>query len=134
MLSQQLGQAEACLANVQSFREKKEDLEKELEELNDALEEERRKHQEQSLEVERKNVQEKERLKKEMLVKIKETKQNLLSMTEDQLHTTTKRTIMENEQLVSELQYQSKEAEKLASRNASLGKENADLRLSLRVS
>ncbi len=33
-------------------------------------------------------------------------------MTEDQLHTTTKRTIMENEQMTTELQYQSKETER----------------------
>ena len=52
------------------------------------------------------NVQEKENLKREMLMKIKETKQNLLSMTEDQLHITTKRHIMENENMVTELQYQ----------------------------
>ena len=41
--------------------------------------------------AERRNVMEKERLKKEMLHKIRETKLSLLAMTEDQLHTTTKR-------------------------------------------
>merc|ERR1712212_496742 len=50
---------------------------------------------------------------KEVLNKIRETKLRLLSMTEDQLHTTTKRTIMENEQMTIELQYQSKETQKL---------------------
>jgi len=53
---------------------------------------------------EREFVSEKERLKKDMLTKIKETKLSLLAMTEDQLHTTTKRTIMENEQMTIELQ------------------------------
>ncbi len=48
-------------------------------------------------------------LKKEMLAKIKETKLSLLAMTEDQLHTTTQRTIMENEQMTTELQYQSRQ-------------------------
>ena len=48
-----------------------------------------------------------------MLNKIRETKLRLLAMTEDQLHTTTKRTIMENEQMTIELQYQSKETQKL---------------------
>lgn len=61
-------------------------------------------------------------MKQEMLMKIKETKQNLLSMTEDQLHTTTKRTIMENEQMITELQYQSKETEKLLAQNSKLEK------------
>ena len=60
--------------------------------------------------------------------KIKETKLSLLAMTEDQLHTTTKRTIMENEQMTIELQYQSKETEKLLVQNEKLKEENASMR------
>ena len=78
--------------------------------------------------LERRNIQEKERLKKEMLIKIKETKQNLLSMTEDQLHTTTKRTILENEQMTTELQYQSKETERLLRRFTRVSEENKRLK------
>ena len=58
-------------------------------------------------------MQEKDRLKKEMLYKLRETKANLLKMTDNQLDTTTKRTIAENEQMSSELAWQSKETEKL---------------------
>ena len=43
--------------------------------------------------------QEKDRLKTEMLYKLRETKASLLKMTDNQLDTTTKRTIAENEQL-----------------------------------
>ena len=50
--------------------------------------------------------QEKDRLKKEMLYKLRETKANLLKMTDNQLDTTTKRTIAENEQMSSELAWQ----------------------------
>ena len=57
--------------------------------------------------------QEKDRLKTEMLYKLRETKANLLKMTDNQLDTTTKRTIAENEQMSSELAWQSKETEKL---------------------
>ena len=77
--------------------------------------------------LERKMFHEKERIKKEFLIKIKETKQNLLSMTEDQLHTTTKRTIMENEQMTTELQYQSRETEQLLKMNTKLRFENKEL-------
>ena len=97
------------------------------------LEREKLDHAKNVQELERRNVQEKERLKKEMLIKIKETKQNLLSMTEDQLHTTTKRTIMENEQMTTELQYQSKETEKLLVASKRLGAENKRLKRDIEI-
>lgn len=46
---------------------------------------------------------EKEALKREMLRRIKETKLTLLSMTQDTLHPTTKRTQQENEQVPKRL-------------------------------
>ena len=45
-------------------------------------------------------------VEKEMLYKLRETKANLLKMTDNQLDTTTKRTIAENEQMSSELAWQ----------------------------
>merc|ERR1719446_1138398 len=55
-------------------------------------------------------------------------------MTEDQLHTTTKRTIMENEQMITELQYQSKETEKLLGQNRKLEKSLQETRRELGLS
>lgn len=83
-----------------------ESLEQAVRELREKLEDEKRQHAVHVSELERRNVSEKNRLKKEMLRKVKETKLSLLAMTEDQLHTTTKRTIMENEQITTELHYQ----------------------------
>jgi hypothetical protein len=54
--------------------------------------------------MERKNVQETERLKKDMLFKIKETKENLLRLNDEQLHTTTRLTMLQNHQLTTELE------------------------------
>ena len=71
---------------------------------------------------------EKNKLKKEMLRKVKETKLSLLAMTEDQLHTTTKRTIMENEQMTTELQYQSRVAERLVKQNEQLLKDHRTMK------
>ena len=81
--------------------------------------------------LERKHVQEKDRLKKEMLYKLRETKANLLKMTDNQLDTTTKRTIAENEQMSSELAWQSKETEKLIRKNDKLVHENQTLKREL---
>jgi len=43
-----------------------------------------------------------------MLYKIKETKANLLALNDEQLQTTTTLTILQNKQLTTELEYQSK--------------------------
>ena len=96
--------------------------------LSETLEQEKVGRQSDIDLLERKMFHEKERIKKEFLIKIKETKQNLLSMTEDQLHTTTKRTIMENEQMTTELQYQSRETERLLKMNTKLRSDNKELK------
>merc|ERR1740138_412513 len=95
------------------------------------VEEGRQEHAASISDLERKHVQEKDRLKKEMLLKLRETKANLLKMTDNQLDTTTKRTIAENEQMSSELAWQSKETEKLIRKNDKLMTENASLKREL---
>lgn len=53
-------------------------------------------------------IQATEGLRKEMLMKIKETKANLMALNNEQLATTTRLTILQNHQLTTELEYQSK--------------------------
>ena len=98
------------LEKVSRFIEIKETLEAQLTEKERLLEEEAKEHATHVSDLERKHVQEKDRLKKEMLLKLRETKANLLKMTDNQLDTTTKRTIAD-EQMSSELAWQSKETE-----------------------
>ena len=52
-----------------------------------------------------------------MLKKIREMRTNLLSLKKEQLSTTTRLTILQNHQLTSELEYQSKQTEKLIFKN-----------------
>jgi len=75
--------------------------------------------------------EERDQIKEEMLRKIRETKTNLLAKTRDQLHTTTKRVIMENEQMTTELQYQSRETEKIIDRLDTVVAENGRLKREL---
>lgn len=89
-----------------------------------ALDDEKAAREANSEKLDQRNLDEKERLKKEMLKKIKETKLSLLAMTEDQLHSTTKRTIMENEQITTELAYQTREVDRLRRRNDKIEKTN----------
>jgi FtsZ-binding cell division protein ZapB len=78
--------------------------------------------------IERRHVEDKDRWKKEMAQKIKETKAQMMKLTDNQLEVTTKRTIMENEQMSSELSYQSRQTEKLLEKNRKLLEENGDYR------
>merc|ERR1719181_2009170 len=64
---------------------------------------------------------------------IKETREYLKARTKDQLDSTTKRTIMENEQMATELHFQSKETERLLDRNQQLMDENSQLRRNLQI-
>jgi hypothetical protein len=52
-----------------------------------------------------------------MLKQIKMTKASLLSMNDEQQHITTRLTMQQNVQLTSELEFQSKETEKLLAQN-----------------
>jgi hypothetical protein len=64
---------------------------------------------------------------------IKDTREHLKAKTKDQLDSTTKRTIMENEQMATELHYQSVETQRLLDRNQQLIDENSQLRRNLQI-
>lgn len=57
------------------------------------------------------------KLQDEMDYKVKETHANLMALNDEQLQTTTRLTILQNHQLTTELDYQSKQTEMLLSKN-----------------
>jgi len=129
VLQQEVAAVRAELRKVETFIKKEAQLEEDLGEKKRLLMEGRlQEHATSISDLERKHVQEKDRLKKEMLFKLRETKANLLKMTDNQLDTTTKRTIAENEQMSSELAWQSKETEKLIRKNDKLKSDNVSSR------
>jgi hypothetical protein len=130
-LQEEISTLKAKLDNVSKFIAEKKEMEARLDEQERQIELDAKEHTNQVSDLERKHVQEKDRLKKEMLIKLRETKANLLKMTDNQLDTTTKRTIAENEQMATELAWQSKETEKLIRRNDKLMAENANLKREL---
>lgn len=176
-LRDQLARKEKELDTLDEFKTRKREMEETIEGLREQLREAKEQHErvrprpptpgapnslashrprpQKIADMARQSVQEKERLKREMLIKVKETKQvcgargwngivrarsdahaplqNLLSMTEDQLHMTTKRTILENEQMSSELQYQSKQTEQLLQRNKDLTEQNSAMKQEVEV-
>ena len=68
-----------------------------------------------------------------MLIRIKETKADLLSLNEKQLQNTTKLTILQNHQLTTELEYQSKQTEKLLYMNNKMQEQIAALRKDIEI-
>jgi len=119
------------LHSVAEFREKRGEMEVELTMLRQQLKDQAAQHAKDVSAFDRKKAIEIDQLKKDMHRSIKETREMLKNRTKDQLDTTTKRTIMENEQMATELHFQSKQTEQLLERNQALIEENAQLRRNL---
>ena len=134
LLSEEIQNYEVELQDLREFEEKKHGLEKQLSQLKATLARERREHDELMSDLERLAVQEKDRLKKQMEQQIKETRANMMKLTDNQLEATTKRTIMANEQMSSELALASRQTEKLIARNDQLLKEHAATRRAVDLS
>jgi len=81
----------------------------------------------------REKVQATDKLKKDMLHKIQETKTNLLALKKEQLKTTTRLTVLQNHQLTTELEYQSKQTEKLLFKNAKLQEQVTTLKRDVEI-
>ena len=59
--------------------------------------------------MERQHVQDKDAWKKNTVAQLKETRDRMQKLSENQLETLTKRTILENEAMAAELKYQSRQ-------------------------
>lgn len=124
---------QAALDEINDFKLNKDRLEEELINLKRQLQEQADTHMRDVSAFDRKKAIEIDQLKKDMQKNIKETREYLKARTKDQLDSTTKRTIMENEQMATELHFQSKETERLLDRNQQLMDENSQLRRNLQI-
>ncbi|KAG2430972.1 hypothetical protein HYH02_013505 [Chlamydomonas schloesseri] len=119
---------------TQEFLDKKDALEAEMQSLKETLARKTKDFEQQLTDIDRQHIQDREKWKREMAGRIKETKLQMMKLTDNQLEMTTKRTIMENEQMSIELSYQSRQTEKLLNKNNKLTEENAELRRQLELS
>jgi hypothetical protein len=119
-----LASYEREVQELDAFSARRDALDTSLSEKEALLEQQRTAHAERLEAISRKSATEKDRLKKELAQRIKDTKANMKAMTDAQLETTTKRTIVENEQMGSELVYQARQTEKLLDRNDHLAGEH----------
>jgi hypothetical protein len=100
--------------------------------LETELEEGRLKHKQNLNEIKRERAAAIEKLRKEMLLNIRNVKIKMLSMNEDELEGTTKLTVRQNIQLSSELEYQSHHIEQLTYQNEKIENQIKLLRVELR--
>lgn len=85
--------------------------------LEEELKKERQDRIMESNDKDREQAQEIDKLHKEQLFQLKKTKAKLLALNDEQLQTTTKLTILQNQQLTTELEHQSKQTEQLIYKN-----------------
>ena len=113
------------LSELNEFSQNKADYEHKMTTLEEDYDREKKQHQKDVEEMDRDRIKATEKLKKDMLYKIKETREHVLALNDEQLHTTTRFTILENHRLTTELEYQSKQTEKLMNRNSQLEEQAA---------
>ncbi|KAK9843268.1 hypothetical protein WJX74_009475 [Apatococcus lobatus] len=104
----------------QAFLEQKERLESSMKQLQDSLNSERSEFARKFSELERRMLQETEKRNRDFATRMREQREELKKMTESHLEELTKRTILENEQMSAELQYESRQVEQLVLRNQDL--------------
>ena len=74
-----------------------------------------------------------EKMRKEMLLEVKQVKTDMLNFTDDKLQGTTRQTIKQNKQLTSELEFQSKQTENLIYQNGTMASEIKALQKDLKL-
>ncbi|GMF28992.1 unnamed protein product [Phytophthora lilii] len=104
------------LRQVHAFAEAKREMEAHTKTLEMKLDAQRAAFQTQVQDLERNNLLEQARTKQELLGRMQAAKAELMLRTNDQVASTTHRTLLENEHFTQELAFQSRETEKLLER------------------
>eukprot|EP01137_Pigoraptor_chileana_P014579 Opistho-2@69369 len=121
------------LDELREFRHHKEEYEARTAALEIQLQEREREHTRIVNDLERKAVQDKDRLKKEMLQKVNEVISNFRDITDKQMAETTKRTIQENITINAQLTKMSAKTMELISQNEDLVASEKKLRLRVEI-
>ncbi|KAF1786780.1 hypothetical protein GQ600_8526 [Phytophthora cactorum] len=121
------------LRQVHAFAQAKRELEAHTRALETKLDAQRAAFQIQMQDLERHNLLEQARSKQELLGRMQAAKAELMLRTNDQVASTTHRTLLENEHFTHELAFQSRETEKLLERLDEAQQEVAKLRAQNKV-
>ncbi|EEY63162.1 uncharacterized protein PITG_15379 [Phytophthora infestans T30-4] len=125
---QEVAVAKEELRQVHAFAQAKRELEAHTRGLETKLDVQRAAFQTKMQDLERHNLLEQARSKQELLGRMQAAKAELMLRTNDQVASTTHRTLLENEHFTHELAFQSRETEKLLARLDESQQEVAKLR------
>lgn len=109
------------LAALEEFKVQKEELMKKMMELGDNLKQQEKEHQDEIYKLERKQVVDKDRLKKEMVTRVNQVAAEFRKVSNKQMAETTKRTIRENVSINAQLA-------KMSDKTVELIHDNDDMR------
>ncbi|CAD8070093.1 unnamed protein product [Paramecium primaurelia] len=124
---------EARLEKIDGFLQTKADLESEREKLIETLAQERKDKQRELADKEKEKVKETNQLRKEMETKVQETKLSERAQQKEQLETTTRLTVLQNYQMTTELDYQSKQTAKLLGKDSKLQEQVTSLKRDIEI-
>ncbi|KAI9098218.1 hypothetical protein DFS34DRAFT_619985 [Phlyctochytrium arcticum] len=127
-LQSQCAVLKAQLNDLNTFAGRKDELEQQLKSLKAQLETKERTYKETILSIERKVLQDKNAVKKEMLQKVNEAVANFRRVADQQMAETTKRAIRENMAISSQLKKMSTKTLELIAENDTLKQKVAQLR------
>lgn len=108
------------VATIEKFVQEKDSITEFNRELAKKLQEQREEREKKIAAKQVDKVKATDKLKKEMLEKIQVTKTELFALKKEQLEPKTRLTVLQNYQLTTELEYQSKQTEKLFFKNQKL--------------
>ena len=109
------------------------DIQIEIENLKDLIAVEKEMKEHSILQLDKEKNERMEKMRKEMLLEVKQVKTDMLNFTEDKLQGTTRLTIKQNKQLTSELEFQSKQTENLIYQNGTMTAEIKALQKDLKL-
>lgn len=109
------------------------DIQIEIENLKDFIQREKEMKEASIQQLDKEKNERMEKMRKEMLLEVKQVKTDMLNFTEDKLQGTTRLTIKQNKQLTSELEFQSKQTENLIYQNGTMAAEIKALQKDLKL-
>jgi hypothetical protein len=121
------------LAEAERYLIEKDDMIRERNRLTELLDVEKNEKEKALADKDREKAQATDKLKKDMLDRIHETKQSLLALKREQIETTSRLTVLQNHQLTTELEYQSKQTEKLLAKNQELSNKVTNLQRDVEI-
>ena len=130
-LARRLRDRESALERLADFRRERDDLVGQVTRLQGELAKEVEAHKTDVAHLERRNIKDRELVKREMFAALTEAKARILAQAAEGLDASSRRLLAENEQAVAELAYQSAEAERVSRINEAVVSDNRQLRQDL---